>query len=87
MIDKHKQTGWAVFSRADDLYASDQMYQLLRSHNITPKEFLTYGDNRTFLTSQLIDTTSTVAFHRGNLVGTYDSVKLYLEESNEDHPL
>lgn len=70
--------GWATFSRGSDMEGAERMYALLKKHDITPAEFLTYGENKTFLDTQMIDASETVAFHRGHFIGNINAVKYYL---------
>lgn len=73
----YMSNNWVTIApSANDEY--EKLYTLLRSFNITPKEFLTYSTLRAFLLACGIPTEQPIAFHNGRCVGTYDDVENYL---------
>lgn len=70
--------GWAVVGHtAND--SIDKLYDKLRSHGIKPKEFMLYGDIRTFIRANDLPENEALAFHKGYYVGPLDMIDHYIE--------
>ena len=72
-------TGWAVIGNPTN-NSIDVLYDTLRKYNIKPKEFMCYGDIRTFIRASELPETEAIAFHHGVYIGILDDVETYINE-------
>lgn len=71
------ENGWAVVGHtAND--SIDELYNTLSRFGIKPKEFMLYGDIRTFVRANDLPENEAIAFHKGHYIGTLDQVLSYL---------
>ena len=76
-------SGWAIVGHsAND--SIEQLYNKLSSHGIKPKEFMLYGDIRTFVRANELPETEAIAFHKGFYVGTVNMIDEYIEVTKRD---
>jgi hypothetical protein len=71
--------GWAIVGNPTN-NSIDKLYDFLRKHNIKPKEFMCYGDIRTFIRASELPETEAIAFHHGVYIGILDDVETYINE-------
>ena len=73
------ESGWAIIGHASN-ETTEHLYNKLRKHDIKPKEFMLYGDIRTFVRANELPEDEAIAFHQGLYVGTIDYIDPYINE-------
>lgn len=73
------ETGWAIIGHSANEDIS-YLYDKLRTYGIKPKEFMLYGDIRTFVRANELPENEAIAFHHGLYVGGIDNVDTYINE-------
>ena len=71
------ETGWAIVGHSAN-EGIETLYNTLSQYGIKPKEFMLYGDIRTFIRANDLDESQAMAFHKGRYVGNVDDVVNYL---------
>lgn len=70
--------GWAIVGHSAN-EGIETLYNTLSQYGIKPKEFMLYGDIRTFIRANELDESQAMAFHRGTYVGNLEQTKDYIE--------
>lgn len=71
------ENGWAIIGHSAN-EGIETLYNTLSQYGIKPKEFMLYGDIRTFIRANELDESQAMAFHKGRYVGNVNDVLNYL---------
>lgn len=72
------ENGWAIVgSPTHD--SIDKLWGKLKTYGIKPKEFMMYGDIRTFVRANELNEDEAIAFHKGRYIGNLEQTSFYLE--------
>ena len=71
------ETGWVLVGHSAD-EGTEQLFSKLSSYGIIPKEFMLYGDIRTFIRANSLPENEAMAFHKGHFIGNIGQVDDYL---------
>lgn len=84
------KSNWVTFSRSCDHNDALELFNLLKSYGINPREYIINDTLRGFLTESGIDWTVPCAFHNGHHVGRLADVEQFLKtatQTNEQEPV